>query len=286
MVWIGLIGLLIAFWTINQRQMHKELYRELQGEKAEKVGSLSKLTFLEQLGEKGELIQLEIKMILRSKRLKQQVIFSSIFIVGYFYMILYFNTFSDFRDNSFIYLLYGIISVGIIGIIMGQYIFTAESAFFDGMMTRKLSILNMLKSKYLLYSFFALFFTFLLLIPVFQGKLNVMFLIANLFYVTGPVFFMIFQNAVFNKTYFDLFDRGMMNWKGQSPNMVIISLITMFLPVTVVLIIIRSFGTEVAYWFMILTGIAFTLASQQWLKWTYNRFLKRKYKNMEGFRSN
>ena len=284
-VWTGLIGLIVVFWIINRMQMRSELYRELQGEKAEKISSFSRLSFLDQFGEIGELIQLEIRMILRSKRLKQQTLFAGI-LIPVLYMCMLYSPGSPLGSNNFVVLLYGMITVGILGLIMGQYLFTAESSFFDGMMTRNLSIFNMLKGKYFFYASFAVIVSLLLLIPVFQGKLNLMLLIANLLYVTGPLFFMIFQNAVYNKTYIDLFDRGMMNWKGTSGSMIVISMITMFLPVILVLIIIAFFGKEAAYWFMIITGIVFTLTSQQWLQWTYNRFLKRRYKNMEGFRSN
>jgi hypothetical protein len=285
-VWIGLIVLLITFWVINRVQMRNELYRELQGEKAEKISSFSKLSFLDQFGEIGEFIQLEIKMILRSKRLKQQVLIAECLFLAYFVWILYSPGSAHLQSNNFTYLLYGMITVGFLGLIMGQYPFTSESSFFDGMMARNLSIFNMLKSKYLLYSSIALLITLLLLTPVFHGKMSLLLLIANFFYVIGPVFFMIFQNAVYNKTYFDLFDRGMMNWKGQSSNMIAITLIAMFFPVILVLIIIGFFGEETAYWFMIVTGILFTLTSRQWLQWIYKRFLKRKYKNMEGFRAN
>ena len=286
-IWIGLIGLFIAFWIINRVQMRNELYKELQGEKAEKISSFSRLSFLDQFGETGEFIQLEIKMILRSKRLRQQTLFAGgLLFAIYIYFLYSPHTAALSQSGDFILLLYGMITVGLLGIIMGQHIFTSESSFFDGMMTRNLSIRNMLKSKYLLYSSFALVITLLLLIPVFHGKLSLLLLIANFFYVTGPVFFMIFQNAVYNKTYFDLFDRGMMNWQGQSGSMVAITMITMFLPVILVLILIGFFGKETAYWFMIIIGILFTLTSQQWLHRTYNRFLKRKHKNMEGFRTN
>jgi len=183
-------------------------------------------------------------------------------------------------------LLYTMITVGFFSLTMGQLTFSTESSFFDGMMARNLSIYNMLKGKYLFYSSFAVIISFLLLIPAFQGKIDFMLVIANLLYVIGPVSFMIFQNAVYNKTYIDLFNRGMMNWQGQSGNRVAITMITMFLPVILVLIINSFFGKAVAYWFMITVGILFALTSQQWLRWTYNRFLKRKYKNMEGFRSN
>ena len=284
-VWIGLTGLIIVIWIINRLQMRSGLYRELQGGKAEKISSFSRLSFLDQFGETGEFIQLEIRMILRSNRLKQGVVFAGCFLFGLYIFMLYSSN-SAFSRNDFVLLLYGMITVGLLGIIMGQYLFTSESSFFDGMMALNLSIRNMLKSKYLLYSSFAFFISLLLLVPVYHGKLKLMLLIANLFYVTGPVFFMIFQNAVYNKTYLDLFDKGMMNWKGQSGSMVAITMITMFLPVIILLIIIGFFGKEAAYWFMIIVGILFTITSQQWLQWTYNRFLKRKYINMEGFRSN
>ena len=285
-VWAGIIVLLLAFWIINRVQMRNELYRELQGEKAEKISSFSKLSFLDQFGETGEFIQLEIKMILRSKRLRQQTLFAGCLLSAIYIFFLYSPNLALSPSGNFILLLYGMITAGLLGIIMGQYLFTSESSFFDGMMARNLSIRNMLRSKYLLYSSYTLVISILLLIPVFHGKLSLLLLIANLFYVTGPVFFMIFQNAVYNKTYFDLFDRGMMNWKGQSGSMVVISMITMFLPVILILIITAFFGKETAYWFMIIVGILFTLTSQQWLQWIYNRFLKRRYKNMEGFRSN
>jgi len=285
-VWNGIIGLLIVFWIINRLQMRDGLYRELQGEKAEKISSFSRLSFLDQFGDIGEFIQLEIKMLLRSKRLKQQTLFASGLLFSIYVFFLYSPQTASNPSSEFILLLYGMVTVGMLGIIMGQYLFTSESSFFDGMMARNLSIRNMLKSKYLLYTSFALVITILLLIPVFHGKLKLLLLIANLFYVTGPVFFMIFQNAVYNKTFFDLFDKGMMNWKGQSGSMVALTMITMFLPVIIVLIIIGFFGQETAYWFMIIIGIAFTCTSQLWLQWTYNRFLKRRYKNMEGFRTN
>jgi len=286
LVYGGLIALFAAFWIINRIQMRSELYRELQGEKAEKISSFSRLSFLDQFGETGELILLEIKMIFRSKRLKQQVLFSGCLFFSFYIMMLYMSGDHSLRKNDFVFMLYGMITAGFMGIIMGQYIFTSESSFFDGMMTRNLSMFNLLKGKYFLYCFFALLVSFLLLVPVFHGKLSILLLLANLLYATGPVFFMIFQNAVYNKTYFDLFDRGMMNWKGQSSNMIVISMITMFLPVILVLMISSFFGKQTGYLFMILTGIVFTLTSQMWLRWTYRRFLKRRYGNMEGFRAN
>lgn len=120
----------------------------------------------------------------------------------------------------------------------------------------------------------------------FWRKQDFVFLTSVFFYTIGFLFFLMFQNAVYNKSYFNHAESGMFNWKGTSGNMLMVTMIAMFLPIILVIIISGIFSRPVANYFMLITGLLFTLTSNIWLKWTYNRFLKRKYKNMEGFRSN
>jgi hypothetical protein len=284
LVWVGLLFLLAAFWAINRRQLRREIYRELQGEKTGKITSFSSFSFLERFGELGSFINLELKMILRAKRLKSQL-FVMIFLLPYFIWQIY-SPYGIFQVNFFSMIFFSIFIVSAMGLIMGQFLFMTESSYFDGLMSRKLSILNLLKGKYFLYASYSLIVTVLLLIPVFSGKLDLLFVVSLFFFSIGPIFFLIFQNAVYNKTYVDLFESGMMNWKGTSSNTLVISMTTMLAPAIILMIIHALFGKEATVWVMLLIGISFTLTSQRWLNWTYNRFLKRKYKNMEGFRSN
>ena len=65
----------------------------------------------------------------------------------------------------------------------------------------------------------------------------------------------------------------------------VVTMITMFVPVISVLILHSIFGQTVACWFMLVVGILFFLTSSYWLKGIYKRFLKRRYKNMDGFRN-
>jgi hypothetical protein len=181
--------------------------------------------------------------------------------------------------------IYGILTIGMLGVIMGQYLFTSESSFFDGLITRRASLFDLLKSKYILYSSYSLLVTLLLLIPAAQGKIKFLFLISTFLYVVGPIYFLIFQNAVYNKSHFDLFDKGMMNWKGQSGNMLVVTMIAMFIPTFLVCILHLIWGETTASWFMLTTGIAFALSAKYWLRNIYRRFLKRRYKNMDGFRN-
>ena len=46
----------------------------------------------------------------------------------------------------------------------------------------------------------------------------------------------------------------------------------------------RFFGPTVTAWILIAIGAGFILTSRFWLKNVYHRFMKRRYKNMEGFR--
>ena len=283
-IWIALFALLLILWLVNRIQMRNELYHELQGEKLDKIVSFSSLSFLDRLGGVGEFINLELKMIFRSKRLKSQL-FAAAFFICYFFWQIY-SSRSIFAHSFFMLIFWSMFTMGSLGLIMGQYAFMAESSFFDGLMSRRLSIFDMLKSKYILYSFYAFVVALLMLIPVFSGKLSILVLLSVFFFITGPIFFLIFQNAVYNKSYFDLFDGGMMNWKGTSSNMLIITIITMFIPMIIVSIVNSLWGSDAACWFMLLVGFGFTVTSKYWLRWTYQRFLRRKYKNMEGFRSN
>jgi hypothetical protein len=285
--WLTFFLLFTGLWFLNRAQMREAVYNELQGEKTDKVSSFSSLSFLDRFGTTGDFINLELKMIFRSPRLKQQTLVAGILCIVFFVVQLYIpNSIFQQSNGTFIMYLYGNMTIGLIGLIMGQYIFTAESSFFDGLIARQLSIYELLKSKYLLYSAYSLFVTLLLLIPALQGKMSLLLLVALFFYSTGTIYFLIFQNAVYNKTYFDLFDKGMMNWKGQSGNMLVITMFTMFIPVILTLIMHGIFGETGACLFMLITGMAFTFTSSWWLKSIYKRFLKRKYKNMDGFRSN
>jgi len=283
MIWIGLIVLFTAIWIINRKLMRSDVYRELQGVKIEKISSFSSISFLDRLGVIGEFIQLDIRLTLRAKRLKTQF-FAFGYIIFLYISLLYKSNGAVVKENPVLLSFFGIFTVGFIGLMRTPLIFSSESSFFDGLMTRKASVLDMMKGKYLLYSSSALFMTLLLLIPVFQGRLSFLFLIANFFYVVGTIFFMLFQHAVYNKNYLDIYSSGWMNWQGQSGNMMIISMLTLLIPVLPVYFVFAYFGKEVGSWFMLITGLAFTLTSIQWLRWTYNRFLKRRYNNMEGFR--
>ena len=280
--WLGVLIVFLALWGVNLSMLNAEVYRAMQGKKISDAGTSFSIPFIDRLGKIGIFINLELKLILRSKRLKQQL-YMLIFFIFYFFLMI--NS-PVFKETYFLKLLFSMFIIGGIGMIMLQYLFTSESSFFDGLMTRNLSMLDMLKGKYLFYVSYSVLVLFIMTILIFTGQLDFLFLISVFFYSIGVLFFLLFQNAVYNKSFFDLSESGLFNWKGTSGNMMMVSMLGLFIPLVIVVIIKTIFNEVVASYFMLVTGLVFTVTTKYWLTWTYNRFLKRKYKNMEGFRSN
>jgi hypothetical protein len=256
----------------------------MEGEKIEKIISFSRISFLDRFGETGEFINLELKMLIRTRRLRSQILVNLLFIVYYFFMVC--RGGEAFSDNPYTLVFFTIFVIGSVGLTLSQFLFTAQSAFFDGLMTRDHSLLNMIKGKYILYSTYGLFTACLMMILVYYGKVSFLFIVSTFFYTIGFLFFLMFRGAIYNKSPLDLFDRGTFNWKGTSGNVMIINILAMFIPVSMVLVINAVFSQTAGCYFMLITCLAYTLTANHWIKWTYNCFLKRRYKNMEGFRSN
>jgi len=280
--WVIVLIVAGALWILNLSMMKVEVYKVMQGKKITEAGASFNLPFLDRLGRIGTFINLEMKMILRSKRLKQQLYMIIFFIVYYFFMI----NVPGIKENYFFQIFFTMFVIGGVGLIMSQYLFTSESSFFDGLMTRNISMFDILKGKYIFYISYSVMMLLVLSILIFTGHLDFLFLISVFFYTTGVLLFLMFQNAVYNKSFFDHSESGLFNWKGTSGNMLIVTMLGMFVPVIIVMIIKAIFNATVACFFMLITGFLFTATAKYWLTWTYNRFLKRKYKNMEGFRVN
>lgn len=282
LVWLALIIVLLVLWKMNHLQMRAEIYRGMQGEKVTKASAFSGFAFLDRLGEIGEFINLELKMITRGKRLRTQM-FMTFFFVAYAIFQLYTN--KMIQENFFMNVFWSVLMIGFFGMVMGQFIFTAESASFDGLMARNHSLLNVLRAKYLLYTIVSVVVLLVFLIPAYHGKLSFLLVISSFFFAIGLMYFGIFQNAVYNKSYIDIFESGFFNWKGTSSNMLLVAMLVMIVPIALVAILGALTSRTVACYFMLVSGVAFTVTADRWLKWTHRRFLKRKYQNMEGFRA-
>jgi hypothetical protein len=179
-----------------------------------------------------------------------------------------------------------IFCIGGIGLMNAQFLFSGESSYFDGLMTRRISVLDILRSKYVLFVLASICIALLVLPTVFLGYTSWLLFIAIFFYSIGFVFFLAFQNCVYNKAYFDLWGSAAFNTQGTSGSTQVVIFLVMFVAFALPMGVHALFGDTVATYFMLAVGLLFTATSGLWLKWIYRRFMARRYANMEGFRSN
>ncbi|GHU88207.1 hypothetical protein FACS1894155_02620 [Bacteroidia bacterium] len=281
--WVVFIGIFIFLWCANRWLMRSILYKEMQGEKVRDSVSFSNMSFLDRFGEIGEFINLELKLIFRNKRLKNQL-FTFVAVLVIFGVQLVSNRMV--LENFFMSLFWIGFMVGGFGLIFSQFLFMAESSYFDGLITRNHSFLSLMKAKYYSYVVISFLVYLLLLAFIWYNKMmSVLLITSAFFYYIGVVYCCVFQNGVYNKTFLDLSDSGFMNWKTSTTSQMIITMVAMFVPIGLVVIVKSLTSEEIACYFMLTTGVLFVLGSNIWLKWTCNRMMKRRYIIMEGFRN-
>ena len=76
-----------------------------------------------------------------------------------------------------------------------------------------------------------------------------------------------------------------MTSKGNFENtlQLVIELVVFFVPVAIAITLTTLFGDTIGYSILAVIGLAFTLTHPIWLRNIYNRFMERRFTNIEGF---
>lgn len=280
LTFICVLVAITLMWFINRSIMQKLVYNELNKteDTTVQVKTVSEYKFLDRYGEIGEYIRLELKLLLRNKVCRKSL-YSVTAIVLIFSLTI---SFSDIYDGGMrdFFVLYNYI---IFGILFLSPLMSYEGNYIDGLMSRKESIYSLLRAKYLLYSI-ALIIPFVLMIPgMVTGRVSVLGCIAWIVFVPGAVYFCLFQLAVYNNKTLDLNAKmtGRQNVGTGLQNL--ISGAAFGVPLLLFFVLNATVGKEVNPWILLVIGILFIATSRWWLRNVYHRFMKRRYKNMEGF---
>ena len=63
----------------------------------------------------------------------------------------------------------------------------------------------------------------------------------------------------------------------------ILSMVAMFMPIILMFTLQAIFNDFAAYWILFIIGLMFTLTESWWMRNIYQRMMKRRYTNLEGF---
>lgn len=281
--YLGILALLAALFFINRKIQYAHVMSEVSRvEQITIVKNTSDMRFLERLGTLGLYLGLEIKTSLRNKNPRKSLI-SGIVIVVVFSLVI---IFTDVYDNNYMGNFWCLYNYTIFGAMTLVKIMCNEGNYIDGLMVRKENLLQILNAKYW-FNCIILLLPFCLMMPtVFSGKWSFLMVFSYGVFTAGFQFFLLFQLATINKMSMPL-NTKFISKNGMENNywQVAIEMICLFVPVIFVSLLQVALGNTWAYITMLVIGIAFIATHRLWLRNIYNRFMRKRYGLMEGFRA-
>lgn len=282
--WLAFVATLLVMtllWLVNHRLMQRLVYNEMSKveDTTVQVKHVSEYKFLDRYGEIGEYMRLELKLLLRNKICRR----SLYMVIGVTLMFSLLISFSDVYQGGMkdFLVLYNFV---VFGIMFLSGIMSYEGNYIDGLMSRKESILSLLKAKYYLYSA-GLLLPMLLTVPaIVMGKTTFMTSLSWLVFIPGFVYFCLFQLAVYNTKTIDLNTKLTSRQNVGTGLQNLIAGAAMGMPLVLLFVLNALVGREATPWILIVIGLGFILTSRLWIRHVYQRFMKRRYQNMEGFR--
>lgn len=283
LTYLGCLLLIALLWWANRQLISKLVYNELN--KVEdttiQVKNVSEYKFLDRWGEIGEYMRLELKMVLRNKVCRTQMITITSLVICFSLLL----SFTDVYDGEFMKPFLLCYNFLIFGLMFLSTIMSYEGNYIDGLMSRKESIFSLLRAKYALYSV-GVIIPFILMIPtIVMGKYSFITCLGWAIFIMGPVYFCLFQLAVYNTNTIGL-NIKMTNRQNIGSGMQnLISFAALGVPIIIYTSLMAFFSATTTAIIQIIMGLAFIFTSKIWLKNVYQRFMKRRYQNLEGFRN-
>lgn len=281
LAWIGLLLLLALVIFVNRRLQYRSVYAELSKTETTEIKHVTQLNSLDRFGEIGEYVKLEIKSIMRNKNIRKAFIMATSLVFVFSLLI----SFTDIYQGGMTYFLV-VYNFAIYGAMLLTRVMCYEGNYIDCLMVHKENIISLLKAKYLLYSLL-LFLPFILMIPIMvMGKCTVWMLLSIMLMTAGPVYCAFLYMAIWNKQTIPLNTKFI--GKGSSENnwvQVVVQMVAFILPMLLVMFLPNLLGETLGYGIISLIGLLFIACYNYWIGDIYKRMMKRKYVNMEGFRS-
>jgi hypothetical protein len=240
----------------------------------------SDFTFLNRFGMIGEIIALELKLILRHKRTKSLLYMSAFFLL---YGLLLYNN-DMYIDKPGMTFFVAMFLTGLLMFMFGQWVISWDSAHFDCLMTKNIPVKTYLNANfYMLLAFNTL--CFLLTTPYFlMGKVIIYNHIAAFIFNSGVNVFLLLYFATYNTKRIDLSQASVMNYQGTSFKNFLIVMPMMFVPMLLIGLLSMLFSTEIILLIMSCIGIIGLLLHKKLISACEKQFNQRKYKLAEGFR--
>lgn len=221
---------------------------------------------------------LNVKMTLRSPRLRYQMLLSVV-LSGLYIYLLHHSKIESYGMRLFlISVIFLILSLG-----LNQFLFSAEAVFFDHLMILPRFRL-ILQAKYLFYLFFSVILlgTFFFIVPM--NWEAVIELLAIFCYCSGTITLVSFCGILFVNTKIDLFGAQSKMITPPPTTQSLSNLLIYAVFLALAYAVYCLFSREISIYFMLFVGVISILYRNIWFNYLYKCFSANKYEKMEIFR--
>ena len=267
---------LLNRWFFSQNYYPEKFNSKLKSNTA----ATGNLSFLNRYGSIGELIGLELKLILRHKRTKSLLYMSGIFLL--YGLMFYTNkTYENMPSMLFFVAMF---MTGLLMLMFGQWFISWDSSHFDCLMTRNIPVRTYMNANYYLMIAFNIL-CFVLTTPYFFFGMKIVYLhLAAFIFNIGVNIYLLMYLTTYNTKRVDLSRPNVMNYQGTTYKSFLIVLPIMFLPMAIVGILSTFVSLAAALWTLTILGLVGLVLRKPLIKMCVNQFNRRKYKLAEGFR--
>ena len=276
-----IVALGLAMFFINHSYLKSNLYLDELGTATEARKSSTEIPFLNRFGSLGELVANELKLIYRNKRPKSALVMSFLFM---FYGLIFYRN-PQFASGYAAAIFCGMFMTGIFIINYGQFLFSWQSAHFDGILAHKMDVRNFFKAKFLLFSLFSTV-ALLLTIPYVYFGVKIL-LIQFIMYLwnlgVNTLIVLYFANKNYKRI--DLTKSASFNWEGVGATQWLLSIPLLVGPFVLYLPFMWLGFPQIGLGVIALTGVCFIVTREYWLNKLVDEFNRSKYEIAEGFRN-
>jgi hypothetical protein len=225
------------------------------------------------------LILFEWKLIVRNKRLKQQLMLM-LWIVAVIY-IQFKN--SNLLKETFLIKELLLWATFVMSANFATWAFNINAAFIEKQIIAPMSVFKILQAKYRLFCIIAsvLFIVFL---PSMSLGIKLMELVAAFLFAVGFGFFGLFLTSLFSYKPFDIKASTFFNYQGVNIGNYFFPILVMIVDFCFIILLYNLFNEIITLIVMSLVGLVFIVANSVWLKKISESFEKTKYYRLERFR--
>lgn len=277
---LAVIAAIVVLFFVNRIVQKHFIYFEIS--KVEKVKNVksNEMTYLNRYGVIGEYLKLEIKSVMRNNVVRKQFLMGLMCTI----MLSCLCAFTPAYDSGFMHVFILVYCFAAGGIISLTNVMGLEGNYIDGLMSRKESVLALLRAKYYFNCAMMIVPTLIMIAPAVTGKFSLIELVGCLLFTPGCIFPFIFILAIYNNTTLDPVNK-MTQRPTNTKAQMLVSFAAMFVPMGIMYALVSLFDKNTAGIIMMLMGLAGTLANSVWLKQIYKQFMIHRYESMSSFRA-